>query len=367
MVDTASAKMTATTHPEFNENTEALDVAKAFPEAIRGKTVIVTGVNRAGIGFTTAQAFASQSPAHLIVAGRNLLKLQESIDEIKQQFPNVDCRPLIVDLSSQEAVRTAATELLSWSDVPSINILVNSAGITGIPNRTITGDGVELHLATNHIGHFLFTNLVMPKLLEAAKTSPKGATRVVNVSSGAAETSGIRWSDVNFEKKSTDLPEEERPNYQVLEEWGVHDAPNITYTPLVGYMQSKAANVLFGIALTKRLYDSHGILSVGLHPGVIMTELGRHNTKEKREAILDRARKGEFTFKTQGAGSSTSLVAATDPKLGPSETKDGVEGWGAYLKNCQISADAHPRAKSSQEAERLWELSEELVKEKFSW
>ncbi|KIX03384.1 uncharacterized protein Z518_06936 [Rhinocladiella mackenziei CBS 650.93] len=359
--------MTTTTHPEYNENTEALDVAKAFPEAIRGKAIIVTGVNRKGIGFTTAQAFASQSPVHLIVAGRDMSKLQECIDELNQQWPNVDYRSLKLDLSSQKAVRTAANEVLSWNDVPFINILVNNAGVANIPKHTINDDGIELHLATNHIGHFLFTNLVMPKLLKAAETSPKGVTRVVNVSSGAAEIGGIRWSDINFEKISTDLPEVERPNYKVLEAWGIHDGPNMAYIPLMGYAQSKAANVLFGIGLTKRLYDTHGILSVGVHPGVIATELSRYATKEEMDAIKARAQKGEFNYKTSGAGASTGLVAATDPKLGVSETKDGIEGWGAYLKNCQISHDAHARAKSADEAEKLWKLSEELVKEKFSW
>ncbi|KIW99533.1 uncharacterized protein Z518_11272 [Rhinocladiella mackenziei CBS 650.93] len=70
------------------------------------------------------------------------------------------------------------------------------------PKRTINGDGIELHLATNHIGHFLLTNLIMPKLFQAPKISPKGATSVVNVSSGTAEVAGIRWSDIGFEKKS---------------------------------------------------------------------------------------------------------------------------------------------------------------------
>ena len=359
--------MTATTHSDYNASTEALDVAAAFPEAIKGKTIIVTGVNRGGIGFTTAQAFASQSPAHLIIAGRNPSKLQESINELKQQYSNVNYRPLKLDLGSQKAVREAANELLSWDDVPTIDILVNSAGIMQLPERTITSDGIEAHLATNHIGHFLFTNLIMPKLLKAAASSPKGATRVVNVSSGAAEAGGMRWSDINFETRSKDLPEEERPPYKLLEGWGVTDGPELTYIPLMGYVQSKAANVLFGISLTEHLYVKHGILSVALHPGVIMTELGRHMSSAQREAIGERMQKGEFTFKTLGAGASTSLVAACDPKLGMSETKDGKEGWGAYLKNCQISHDAHVRAKSRKEAERLWALSEELVREKFEW
>ena len=359
--------MTATTHPDYNANTEALDVAKAFPEAIRGKTIIVTGVNRSGIGFTTAEALASQSPAHLITAGRNPSKLQECIDELKRQYPDVDYRPLKLDLSSQKAVRAAADDLLSWDDIPSVDILVNSAGIMQLPERTITDDGIEAHLATNHIGHFLFTNLIMPKLLKAAESNPKGTTRVVNVSSGATEAGGMRWSDINFETKSKDLPEEERPPYKMLEGWGVTDGPELAYIPLMAYVQSKAANVLFGIGLTSRLYEKHGILSVALHPGVILTELGRHMSSAQHEAIGERMQRGEFTFKTLGAGAATSLVAACDPKLGASETKDGKEGWGAYLKDCQISHDAHVRAKSSKEAERLWGLSEELVKEKFGW
>lgn len=359
--------MTATTHPEFNEHTEALEVAQAFPDAIRGKTILVTGVNRAGIGFTTAQAFASQSPAHLIVAGRTPSKLQDSIDELKKDWPDVNYRPLTLDLGSQPSVREAAKELLSWSEVPSIDILVNSAGIMNIPERTLDENGIEIHFATNHIGHFLFTNLIMLKLIKAAETNHKGATRVINVSSGAAEVGGIRWSDPTFKTKSKDLPEEERPPYKVLEMWGVVDAPNLAYVPIVAYVQSKAANILFGIGLNKRLYDSHGILSTGLDPGVIQTELGRNSSKEVIEAITERVKQGLITFRTQGAGASTSLVAATDPKLGVSETKDGVEGWGAYLKDCQISADAHPRAKSSEEAEKLWKMSEELVGEKFAW
>ncbi|OAP57265.1 hypothetical protein AYL99_08003 [Fonsecaea erecta] len=359
--------MIATTHPEYNQHTEALDVAKAFPEAIRGKTILVTGVNRKGIGFTTAQAFASQSPAHLIITGRSITKLQECRDELKQQWPDVDYRLLIVELSSQKAVRAAAQEVLAWSDVPRIDIVVNNAAVAGVREHTITEDGIELTFATNHIGHFLFTGLIMPKLLEAAKANPKGATRVVNVSAAAAECTGIRWTDINFNKRSSDLPAEEQPNYTVLAQWGIHNGPDLSYIPVWAYYQSKAANVLFGVGLTQRLYEAHGILSVGLHPGVIATELSRRSTQEEKDAIAARARQGEFTYKTLGAGAATSLVAAVDPKLGPSEIKDGKEGWGAYLKDCQISHDGDPRAVSRVEAEKLWKMSEDLVGDKFSW
>ena len=190
--------MTATTNPNFNENTDGLEVAKAYSESIRGKTIIVTGVNLKGIGFSTAQAFASQAPAHLIIAGRTKSKLQECLDTIKKEYPDVDCRTLILDLGSQKAVRTAAQELLSWKDVPTVDILVSSAGIAGIPERTLSEEGIEITFATNHVGHFLFTNLILPKMIEAAKINPKGlhasstsvlAQRKLTGSVGATSTS----------------------------------------------------------------------------------------------------------------------------------------------------------------------------------
>jgi NAD(P)-dependent dehydrogenase (short-subunit alcohol dehydrogenase family) len=359
--------MTATTHAEFDGETGALDVAKAFPEAIRGKHIIVTGVNLKGIGFTTAQALASQGPAHLILAGRNTTKVQECIDQLKKEYPEVDYRVLKLDLSDQKAVRSAAEEIMSWTDVPVINLLINNAGVAGLPERQLSNEGIELTFATNHVGHFLFTNLIMPKLIEAAKTSPKGATRIINVSSGAAEVNGIRWSDMNFDRISKDIPEADQPNYKGLAMWGFSNGPDLAYTHIEAYIQSKAANILFGLALTKRLYEKYGILSLGNHPGVIETELTRHATEEVHAAVKARLDKGEFKYKTLGQGASTTLVAALDPLLGVSETKDEKEGYGAYLKDCQISHGAHPRAKSASEAEKLWPVSEELVKQKFTW
>ena len=79
--------------------------------------------------------------------------------------------------------------------------------------------------------------------------------------------------------------------------------------------------------------------------------------------------KGVFTPKTLGAGASTSLVAALDPKLaiGVGETKNGSENWGAFLNDCQISGRARPSAVSSRDADRLWEMSEKLLGEQFQW
>ncbi|KIW04829.1 uncharacterized protein PV09_04012 [Verruconis gallopava] len=358
--------MTATTHRDFGPDTEALDVAKAFKEQIRGKTILVTGVNRGGIGFTTAQAFASQAPAHLIITGRNPAKIQESIDAMRSEYPDVDYRPLNLDLSSQKAVRAAAVQVLAWEDIPTIDIVVNSAGIMNLPERTLNEDGIEMHFGTNHIGHFLFVNLIMPKILAAARKNARGATRVVNVTSLSPTVARMRWSDMNFEVANKDLPEAERPPYEMLRQWGTVDVENKKYVPIEAYNQSKVANVLFSVGLNDRLYEQYGILSFAVHPGIVWTESARYVDDATRATI--RAFVERLGSKTLGAGSSTSLVAAMDASLGPPrKAAGGKDNLGVYLVDCQISDAAHPLAVSSSEAEKLWEKSEELVGEKFRW
>ncbi|KAL2812553.1 NAD(P)-binding protein [Aspergillus cavernicola] len=360
--------MATTTHPDFTDMTEALEVAEAFASGIRGKTVIVTGVNRGGIGFSTSQAFASQSPSLLIITGRNPVKIQESTDALRAEFPNVNYRGLTVDLSIQQSVRDAAAEVMSWTDVPTINIVVNSAGIMGIQERTLSKDGIELHFATNHLGHWLLACLIMPKLIKATESNPKGATRIVNVSAASPQVSGMRWSDINFEKKNKDLPKDEQPDYEWFAMCGCPDIEDVSFVPLDGYNRSKVANVLFGIAANRRLYGKYGILTLSLHPGIIETELGRNMSLKDLEAFAE-LRKSVFKPRTLGAGASTSLVAALDPKLaqGVGESRKDSENWGSYLDNCQISGRAHPLAVSSKEAERLWDVSEKLVGQAFAW
>jgi NAD(P)-dependent dehydrogenase (short-subunit alcohol dehydrogenase family) len=285
---------------------------------------------------------------------------------LAKEYPNVDYRALKLDLSSQEAVREAAAEVLGWEDIPIIDILVNSAGVMLVPERTLSKDGIEMHFATNHIGHYLFTNLILPKLVKAAKGSRKGATRVINVSSSSPVSAGIRWSDINFDKINKTLPENEQPNYTMLKSWGAVDPEEKSYFPREGYNQSKVANLLFSIGANNRLYKKYGILSLAVNPGVIMTELSRYSPPEVVAKIQNWAKSGQVHMKTQGAGASTTLVAATDPALGLPEVKNGKENYGAYLVDCQISDQANPRAVSSDNADRLWKLSEELVNQKFS-
>ncbi|MBE3050246.1 SDR family NAD(P)-dependent oxidoreductase [Candidatus Bathyarchaeota archaeon] len=296
-------------------------------------------------------------------------RLQECVDALKAQYPDVDYRILEIELGSQKAVRAAAAEFLSWIDIPELDILINSAGVGCLPERIINEDGIEMHLAINHVGHWLFTNLVLPKLIKSSEKSPKGATRIVNVTSGSPTVSSMRWSDMNFEKKNKDLPAEEQPNYDFFHKvWRYGDVENKTYVPVDGYNRSKVANVLFGIGANKRWFDKYGIVTLAVHPGVIKTELVRSMAPETLEVVKEVYMGGMVTVKNLGAGSSTTLVGALDPKLGNGvgETANGSENYGAFLVDCQVSEKAHPLAVSSGEAEKLWKLSEELVKQEFA-
>jgi NAD(P)-dependent dehydrogenase (short-subunit alcohol dehydrogenase family) len=114
-------------------------------------------------------------------------------DIVEEASPRTPTRQLILDLSSFAAVRTAAEQVNSWTDVPTIDVVINNAGIMAKP-FDLTEDGIESQFHANHLGHFLLTQLIMGKILAA-----KGGARVVNLSSNAYKQGGVRWDDWNFE------------------------------------------------------------------------------------------------------------------------------------------------------------------------
>lgn len=354
--------MSATTHPEFEGKTEALTVVTAFTSRIKGRTILITGVNKLGIGFATAEALASQSPRRLVLTGRSPAKVQECIDALRLQFPDVDYRLLQVDLSSQESVRKAASTVLSWGDVPTIDLVINNAGVMNIQERTLSPEGIEMHLATNHIGHFLLTNLLMPKLIAAAKGSTPSSVRIINVTSVAAYLSALRASDMSFSKPTSELPDKEKPNAEFLRGGGLAADDHLSYIPMAAYGHSKACNILFSVGLNQKLHDKYGILSLSLHPGEVRSELSRTTDQEWLEKVTKGRTAHGFFWKTLPQGASTTLVAALDPKL----DRPTSDGRGYFLNDCRIG-NAPAYAVDETEASKLWELSEGFVGEKFSW
>jgi NAD(P)-dependent dehydrogenase (short-subunit alcohol dehydrogenase family) len=320
-------------------------------------------VNKLGVGYATAVALASQSPRRIILAGRSPAKLQECLDALANKYQEVNFRSLVLDLSSQKSVRAAATEVLSWEDTPAIDVVINNAGVMNIPNRTLSEDGIELHLATNHVGHFLFTNLIMSKIIASATNARRDAARVINVSSMATMTSPLRVSDFNWEKPTLELPDDEKPNLDMMKAAALVVDETMSYIPMGAYGQSKTANILYSVGLNKRLHEKYGVTSIAVHPGEVRTELHRTTDLMWLKKTEEWREKMNVGWKTLEQGASTALVAALDPKLG----KVGDGGQGQFLSDCQLSKIAPPYALNTVRADDLWQMSEELVKENFSW
>ena len=154
-------------------------------------SVLITGPSDGGIGAETAVTIAAGSPSQIILAGRSLTKIQPVIERINTANPDVKTAFVPLDLSSLDSVREAAAKINE--SVDKLDILINNAGIMACPFAK-TVDGIESQFGTNYIGHFLLTNLIMPKILAAGPGS-----RIVNVSSSAHRMSDIRLKDWNFE------------------------------------------------------------------------------------------------------------------------------------------------------------------------
>ncbi|KAI0173210.1 retinol dehydrogenase 13 [Hypoxylon sp. FL1284] len=333
-----------TSRPEWGESTSALEVASTYADRIEGRNVVVTGIAPEGVGEGTALAFASQKPAVLILVSRTKEKLEAVASAARKQYPGVNVRTVTIDLGSQNSIRKAAAEIAGT--ISKLDILVNNAGAT-YNTRRWTEEGIEMQFGANHIGPFLLTKLLYPLLTEAAKDSPAGATRIINLSSHGHRLSTIRFHDYNIENK--EVPDEEKPFSpmppvfaRVLEDG---------YMPTVAYAQSKTANILFTLYLQEHLQNK-GIMSYVLHPGGVISHLGREHDEEMADAIA----KTSTFWKNSDQGGSTTLVAALDPAL---DTRSGL-----YLADCQFYPCAE-FAQNSITAERLWGLSEELIGEKF--
>ncbi|KAL2784314.1 hypothetical protein BJX66DRAFT_316882 [Aspergillus keveii] len=324
----------------YNASTTAEELVKNLADEIKGKVILTTGPSSASIGATFVETIAHAQPALLILAGRSTSKLQQTADAITKENSSVPVRLLQLELGSLAAVKRAAAEVNSWSDVPYIDVLVNNAGIMAT-DFALSPEGYESQFATNHLGHFLFTNLIIDKIL--ASSSP----RIVNVSSDGHRLSPIRWADTNFQEGET-------------------------YNRWSAYGQSKTANMLMAVYLAERL-GSKGLLAYSLHPGVIVgTGLTRGIPFEEMApelVALDRALGNEqgwgkgMSMKTSQQGAATTVYAAFEPSLRAFN--------GKHLDNCHVADPwvdtVKPWATDKVEAERLWKLSEDLVGQEFNY
>lgn len=179
--------------PVYDTNTTASELVNDYKSIIQDKTILITGASPGSLGGYYAQNIAKANPACIILAGRNTTKLEQCTKEIQAASPKVKIRTLKLDLSSLQSTREAAAEVVdNWDDIPAIDVLVNNAGIMA-PEYRVSVDGFESQFATNHLGPFLFTNLIMKKILKS--TSP----RIVTVASDGHRLSPLRFDDYNFD------------------------------------------------------------------------------------------------------------------------------------------------------------------------
>lgn len=220
--------------------------------------MVITGVGPNSLGEALALAIGSQQPAKLFLASRTESKVQQVADKVKSLSPGTSIEVVALNLASQKSIHAAASKIQSQAD--RVDILINNAGMMVLEKET-TEEGIEIQFGTNHIGHFLFTNLLMDQLKHAAKSSESGSTRVVNVTSAGHRLSPLRFHDYNFEGK--ELPQDERPPDGLPPMFSPTAAG---YNGWLAYGQSKTANILFTVYLTQHL-ESAGIVSYSVHPG----------------------------------------------------------------------------------------------------
>lgn len=218
--------------------------------------VLITGVSPNGLGAALAQSLATRGPKLLVLTGRTSTKVEAVANEITSSTPGVEVRTVLFDISSFASIARAAHEINSYSE-PNIDIVFNNAGVMNIPERRLSADGFEMHLATNYLGLVLFTNSIFPKIKKSA------AGRIVNVVSNGYALSPFRFSDYNFDGKD-DIPEDEQPSKPACEAFGI--PWDLGYNPPVAYGQSKTAGIMFTRELADRLINTNAT-AICVQPG----------------------------------------------------------------------------------------------------
>ncbi|KAJ7214815.1 hypothetical protein GGX14DRAFT_518547 [Mycena pura] len=320
--------------PTFTFSTTADEVATALTSEIEGKNLLITGTSIGGIGFELARVVAKHANL-VVITGYDLERLKLSEEAIKKDVPTANIRPLVLNLSSPAAVRKAATEVNTYPEP--LHVLINNAADTGGTLR-ITDEGFDSQMATSHFGPFLLTKLLAPKLLATRTTS--FVPRVVFVSSMAQKLGpGINFATLR------------RPD------------PAVEQNLLLRYHEVKCANVLMAIELVRRAQGK--LLAYSLDPGGIYT-----NSMTKEAVVPAMQAAGYLTedgkpntatvkWKTIPQGAATTLVAAFDPRLNDKP--------GAFLVDCNESnKDLAPHCSDPANAEKLWNMTEEIVGERFN-
>lgn len=305
----------------FGQHTTAQQVAAGID--LTGKRVLITG-GYAGLGLETTRVLANRG-AEIIAGARDMAKAKSNLATV----PCVTLREL--DLSVPASIDRFADEVLASTNA--IDLLINNAGIMATPLMR-DARGYEMQFATNHLGHFQLTNRLLPALEQ------RGA-RVISLTSAGHRFSGVDFDDPNFLIRPYD-------------KWKA-------------YGQSKSANSLFAMELDARV-KNRGVRAFAVHPGrILTTELVRYISTEDLIAAGIKRPDGSLdqsSTKTVEEGAATTVWCATSAQL------DDLGG--VYCADCDVSLVVPDDSKSlsgvrrwaidKKLAERLWDLSEHLLK-----
>ena len=282
---------------------------------LNNKTIVISGATN-GIGKAAAIELSKENPK-LLFTYRNQNLADELLAEIKDISPNTQIHSVYCDFSDQDSIKKCTNEINDLC--ANIDVLINNAGVVNTSYHE-TGEGIENTFAVNHLGYFLFTNLLLQKL--------KGhdETRIVNVSSAAHSfVKEMQWEDINYK--------------------------NNFGQGLRSYGQSKLANLLFTRYLAIKL-STDNISVNAIHPGGVNTSLGSQN-KAWYSKPLRLILKPFFRSPLKGAESIIYLATKQD---------DGVTG--EYFVDSKIHKSS-TYSKNLEEAHKLWDLSEKLVGQTF--
>ena len=305
-----------------------------------GKVIVVTGGNT-GLGKAQLQHYATNgSKAKLYMCARSKAKADEAIKDIQAVSPpGTQIHFVQMELADLASVRAAAETLIR--DNERLDVLVNNAGIMMHPPE-LTKDGYEKHFGTNHMGHFLFTALLLPLMRQTA-ANPDNDVRIVTLSSEGhkqAPAAGVDLATVKTEMESV--------------------------SSLARYGQSKLANHLFTVELARR-YPA--LTPVTIHPGVVSTNLTQEWEGNNRlvSAVLLPVVRALVPDASQGSLNSTwATVADVEGRTGPgmgSSCKTKVLR-GAYHTPVAKRGATSEHAKDAKMAKDLWEFSEKEMVEK---
>jgi NAD(P)-dependent dehydrogenase (short-subunit alcohol dehydrogenase family) len=296
---------------------------------LTGTVALVTGAN-SGIGFETTRALAAHG-AHVVMACRNEQKARQAADLLEKELDRSSLELLTIDLSDLVSVREAAAKFLG--EHAQLDLLINNAGVMGTPYRQ-TADGFELQMATNHLGHFALTGLLLDRLLSSTRS------RVVTVSSQMHRIGRIHMGDV--------------AGTTVRNTW-------------LNYGNSKLANLLFTEELSTRLEAiSTATIAVAAHPGWTRSNLT--GTGAAMGNARFRARVGSALGHRLGQATATGAL----PTL-YAATATGVQNGACIGPNHLFQLFGPPtvvtpnrRARATADAARLWTISEELTELHYS-